>query len=496
MTLIIVGLGPGDPELLTRKAWDTLAAAGDVYLRTRHHPNVEHLPDGPTYHSFDYLYESAVDFSSVYAAIVDKLTGLSRSGEVIYAVPGDPTVAEGTVTRLYAACNAQDIQYRLVHGVSIIEPTLAAVGADAGNGLQIVDALDVATAYHPPINPDFPALITQIYSSQVASDVKLTLMNLYPEEFEVTMVHAAGTDSQRVTLLPLYDIDRVSLADLGPLYVPRYFADKNALAGFEEFSNTVAKLRDPADGCPWDLKQTHTSLKPYLLEEAYEVLDAIDEAEQSGDATHLYEELGDLLLQVVLHTQLAIDEDEFRMADVISHIDAKLKRRHPHVWGDVDVNGDVNKVLNNWEAIKKQERVDKGEQSEDEFKSLLDGVPKSLPALAQSHAYDLRAIKVGFDWNDLEGVVEKVREEIDEILEAETLEHRFEEMGDLLLSICVWARWLGMNPEDALRAANRKFYERFSHMERVAVEQGKELSALTFDEWDQLWRMAKNGKTD
>jgi tetrapyrrole methylase family protein/MazG family protein len=478
--LTIVGLGPGDPDWLTRAAWETLLLADEVYLRTRVHPTVAHLPAGPTYHDFDDLYEHAENFAAVYDAIVTRLLARLKDGrDVVYAVPGDPLVGEGTVTRLLAACQEGGPAIRVVHGVSFIEPVLAALGTDALDGLQILDATDVALATHPPINPDCPALIAQLYSRDLASDVKLTLMNQYPDEFPVHLVHAAGTKVQQVEAITLYALDRSDrIAHLTTLHIPAL--RPGAVVSFEGFQDTVARLRAP-DGCPWDRQQTHQTLRTHLMEEAYEVLAVLD----ADDPDLLCEELGDLLLQIVLHSQIAVDEGEFRMADVIGRIDAKIKHRHPHVWGDMDVGGDSNQVLVNWEKIKAEERAGGG-------KGLLDGVPKALPALAQSHAYDSRAARVGFDWPDEEGVIAKVREEFEEVRAASTPEERFWEIGDLLFVVAVWARWMGIDPEDALREANGRFYRRFAHIEKSAREQGRALTSLSFEELDALWNDAKN----
>ncbi len=483
MTIRIVGLGPGDPGQLTRRAWDVLSGASETYLRTRIHPTVEHLPEGPTYHSFDDLYESIDEFSQVYDTIVERLVEKAQVGDVVYAVPGDPMIAEGTVTRLIAVCGVKEIAFEIIHGISFIEPTLAALELDGVTGLQILDATDLSAIYHPPVNPDAPALIAQLYGQHLASDVKLTLMNQYPDEHPVKLIHAAGTDQQRVEVVPLYEIDRGDLAHLTTLYIPPFDSAPGAVTSFEGFQNTLAHLRDPEKGCPWDVKQTHESLRTNVIEEAYEVVDAID----SGEVDQMREELGDLLLLVAMQVQIAVDEGEFQMAEVIRQIDAKLKRRHPHVWGGLDVNGDVNQVFANWEEIKAQERKDKGQAE----KSLLDGIPRSMPALAQSHEYDSRAVHVGFDWPDEKGVIDKVREEFDEVLEAVSPEEKFHEIGDLLLVVAVWARWMGINPEDALRAANCRFYERFSHIERRAREQGRELQKMTLEEMDELWNEAK-----
>lgn len=490
MTLTILGLGPGDAGLLTRRAWDVLQAAPAVYLRTRRHPAVEGLPAGPTYHSFDDLYERSDSFEVVYDAIVEQVAVAAAAGDVVYAVPGDPMVAEGTVSRLLEVCEEKAIPVHVESGLSFIEPALAALGVDALPGLQIVDATDVALAYHPPIDPDYPALVAQLYSPALASDVKLTLMNQYPDEHPVTLIHAAGTADARVEPVPLYEIDRQAVDHLTSLYVPPVGpstvsvggAEVPVATGFAGFQNTIAHLRAP-DGCPWDREQTHQSLRKNLIEETYEVIDAID----AEDVEHLREELGDLLLQVVLHAQIAVEDGEFAMTDVISRIDAKLKRRHPHVWGEVDVHDSPDEVSVNWEQIKAEERADRGQEE----RSALDGIPLALPALAQAHEYDARAVRMGFDWPDESGVLDKLNEEIAEVREAVTDAEKFHEVGDLLLIVAVWARWLGISPEDALRAANRRFYDRFSYIERRAREQGRAVTDMTLDEMDALWNERK-----
>src|SRR5574341_2000897 len=481
MALFIVGLGPGDAGLLTRAAWETLSAAEKVFLRTRMHPTVAHLPAGPVYHSFDDLYEQAHDFEQVYATIVTRLLEAAERSDVVYAVPGDPMVAERTVTELLAVCQVKGIGLKIVHGVSFIEPTLAALRVDAAAGLQIVDATDVAAAHHPLINPDCPALIAQVYGQRLASDVKLTLMNQYPDQHPVTLVHSAGTPDLRVEEMPLYEIDRREVAHLTALYVPP-FDGSGAATSLEGFQQTIAQLRAP-DGCPWDREQTHQTLRPYLLEETYEVLEAID----ADQPDKLAEELGDLLLQIVLHSQIGVDEGEFTMAEIVRHIDTKIKRRHPHVWGDVDVQGNAQQVIANWQTIKAAERADRGEGE----RSLLDGIPQALPALAQAHSYDQRARRVGFDWANVDEVIEKVQEEIGEIRRAATPQEQFMEVGDLLLASAVWARWLGVNPEDALRAANRRFYDRFTYIERRVRQEGRGWADVGLQEMLDLWNEAK-----
>lgn len=478
MTLKIVGLGPGSADDLTRRAWAALESAPTVILRTAAHPCVPELPGHERFVTCDDLYEKHADFRDVYSAIVQRVLNAAGQGDVVYAVPGDPLMGEAAVVQLLEQARSQGIAIEVISGISFIEPILGQLGVDGMNGLQVLDALDLAVMHHPPINPDYPALIGQVYSRHVASDLKLTLMNQYPDDFPVVLLHGAGTAQAVTERLPLHAIDHsAKIAHLTALYLPAL----GGMSSFEQFQEVIAHLRAP-EGCPWDRKQTHLSLRPYLIEEAYEVLEAIE----SEDASALREELGDLLLQVVLHTQIAIDDGEFRMGDVLSHISRKLIRRHPHVWGQTQVDG-ADQVVTNWEALKKQEQAEKGQQRA----SLLDGVPKGMPALLQAYQYTAKAAKPGFDWDHIEDVIAKVREEFDELLHAGTDADRAEELGDLLFVVVNWARWLGVDPEHALRQTNRKFYRRFTYVEQAAAAQGRTLDSMSLAEMDALWDEAK-----
>ncbi|MBK8020331.1 MAG: nucleoside triphosphate pyrophosphohydrolase [Chloroflexi bacterium] len=491
MTLTIVGLGPGHPDDLTRRAWQALESAAVVMLRTAEHPCVPHLPAGPEYRSCDDLYEAKDDFDSVYAAIAERVLDAAAHGDIVYAVPGDPANAESTVKRIRAGADERNIPVQIVSGVSFVEPALALVGVDALDGLQLFDAITLAMMHHPPLNPDHPALLGQVYSRDLASNLKLTLMNQYPDEFPVTLIHAAGTPDAVVEPVPLYEIDRSPhIRHLTALYLPAL----GGMSSFEQFQEVIAHLRAP-EGCPWDREQTHLSLRPYLIEETYEVLDALN----AEDPQALREELGDLLLQIVLHTQIATEDGEFRMADVLHAINTKMIQRHPHVWGDtasqglesVDsaTDGASDKVVANWETLKQRERVAKGQAEKP--KSLLDGVPKSLPALLQAYQFQNKAAKVGFDWPHIDHVIAKVREELDEVLSAGDDEHLREELGDLLFVVVNWARWHKIDPENALRSTNDKFGRRFRHIEEGAAAAGRDLKSMTLAEMDAFWDDAK-----
>ncbi|MFW0858590.1 MAG: nucleoside triphosphate pyrophosphohydrolase [Dehalococcoidia bacterium] len=247
-------------------------------------------------------------------------------------------------------------------------------------------------------------------------------------------------------------------------------------ASFAEFQRLVARLCAP-DGCPWDRVQTHQSLKPYLIEEAYETLQAIEEQ----DADRLCEELGDLLLQIGLHSQIAQKAGEFDLADVLRHINEKLIRRHPHVFGD-SKDIDAQEVALNWEDLKRGER---GQES------VLDGIPTNIPALAFSQIIQQRAARVGFDWKKIEGVLEKVNEEIEELKRAETHQQKVHEFGDLIFALANAARWLDVDLEGALQQTNERFRHRFAFMEDLSRKRGISLRELSLEDLDALWEEAK-----
>ena len=250
------------------------------------------------------------------------------------------------------------------------------------------------------------------------------------------------------------------------------------LDSFDTFLAIVAKLRGP-DGCPWDKAQSHETLRRYIIEECHEAVDAIDE----GDRAHLAEELGDVLLQVGLHAQIGADEGTFTIADVLRSINAKLLRRHPHVFAEGHAS-DADEVAANWQSLKEQER---GAAAE----SVLDGAPNSLSALARSQELQRRAGKLGFEWEDIDGVLDKLREEIDEFKTARSAKEREHELGDILASMVNVARWVEVDAETAMRRANERFQKRFRHMEQAAAASGGRLSDLPLAEQEALWQQAK-----
>jgi len=481
--ITLLGLGPGNPAHLTRQAWQLLESLPEIYLRTRQHPTVASFPASLQVHSFDDLYDTLPSFDNVYAQIIEQVLQLSmRPQGVVYAVPGHPFVAEATCPEIARRASLEGIPVQVIEGLSFIEPTFTALHLDPLPHLAIIDALELASAHVPPFPPDAPALIAQIHSKAVANDIKLTLMENYPDEHPTWLVHAAGTTDELVENLPLYSIDQSeSIGLLTSLYLPPL--DKGT--SFEAFHEIIAHLRAP-NGCPWDREQTHQTLRTNLLEETYETLAALDE----DDADHMREEFGDLLLQITLHSQIASEYGEFNIAQVIKSIYDKIIRRHPHVFGNLKVEG-VEHVLQNWEKLKAAERNDDLMENGGIEKGILDGVARALPALSQAEEIQRRAARVGFDWPDVRGVVDKIDEECHELLSAQDLASQADELGDLLFSVVNLARHYEIDAESALRETNARFRERFAHIEKSAHAQGKTINDLSLDEMEGYWQEAK-----
>jgi len=337
--------------------------------------------------------------------------------------------------------------------------------------LTVLDAQTLTSRYYPPTPPDVDTLILNIAGADVAAQVRTVLLAAYPEGHEVRVV-----ENEKWVVTTLADLERGNSSFPVSLFVPSLGEGTS----FEAFAEIVAHLRAP-DGCPWDKEQTHQTLRKHLLEESYEALSAMD----AGDIDGMREEFGDLLLQIVLNATIAHQDSEFSMTGVTKHIYDKIVRRHPHVFGDLKLDS-VDGVLQNWEKLKEQERSAKKEE-----KGILDGVPAALPALNQAQEYQERAARVGFDWPEIEGVLDKVREEIEEIKTAQSPEQVRGELGDLFFVLVNLARWREVDAEAALREANVKFKRRFGHVEKHARGQGRDLSDMTLAEMDAFWNEAK-----
>lgn len=505
--ITLIGLGPGDPEAMSRGAERALrtasaamqAGAGMLFLRTETHPCVETLREwGLQFTSFDPLYETSADFDGIYASISERVIEAALlSEEIAYAVPGHPLFGERSVRLILQQAEVRQIPTRIVASGSFVEAALTAARVEIAEGCDVRDALTLTLSDQVDRNgaplparldPSRGLLLFQVYDTAAAAQAKLALMRDYPDDWEVCVVHWAGVPGhEEVTRLPLYRLDRIPVDHLTSVYIPP-LPPSLRRGSFAALVGVMARLRAP-DGCPWDREQTHATLRRYLVEETYEAIEAIDH----DDPDHLCEELGDVLLQVVFHAQLASEEGIFNIDDVTNGIVEKLVRRHPHVFGEIEVE-DSAEVLRNWERIKREEKAARGQAAQPS--SLLDGVPKSLPALLLALEISKRVVKVGFEWKSLDDVIAKLEEEWGE-LKAELAhpepdaERVQAELGDLLFTVVQIARWNKIDPEDALRAMTARFSRRFQYIEQQAAAQGRALTEMTLEEMDALWDEAK-----
>ena len=510
--ITLIGLGAGDIETLSRGAESALRQAsrqreegtGRLYLRTARHPVADVLTAwGLVWESFDALYETGPDFAAVYAAIAARiLSEAAVAGAdggllpVALAVPGNPLFAEEAVRLIIEGAERAGLPYQIVSSGSFVEAALTAAKISLGEGCDVRDALTLplADAIGPQgeilaggVDVSRGLLLYQVYDSVSASHAKLALMRWYPDDWDVTIIRQAGVSGLETVLrVPLFRLDRENADHLTSVYVPPLPPELRR-ADFAALVGLMARLRSP-NGCPWDREQTHASLRKYFIEETYEVLEAID----ADDPDLLCEELGDALLQVIFHAQLASETDDFDAGDVIGKIVAKLIRRHPHVFGETLVSGS-DEVLTNWEQIK---RAEKGGKADSWRPSALDGVPKGLPALMQALEISKRAVKVGFEWPDFPSVMAKFDEETAELkaelaVEAPDKSRIFAELGDLIFTLVQVARWQKLDPEDALRQMLARFSARFRFMESKAREQAQTLGELNLTEMDALWDAAK-----
>lgn len=478
--ITIVGLGPGDFGLITLDTWEKITNTDKLILRTAIHPTVEQLDKrNVQYTSCDEFYEQGTSFDEVYNSIADKLIAEANNGfDVVYAVPGSPLVAERTVVIIREKAKIANVKLNILPGMSFMEVLYQRLNIDPIDGLTILDACDVENL---PSEMPSAMVITQVYNQHVASDTKLTLMENYPEDYPVTFIRNLSLEDEEIREIPLYELDRQPNIDhLTSLYIGK-MPSRQTTFDLSPLEEVIKTLRSPG-GCPWDIVQTHKSLRRNLIEEVYEVIEAID----LEDKDLLCEELGDLLMQIIFHARMAEESNLFSMQDVIDGITEKLIRRHPHVFGDVNVK-DAGEVLLNWEAIKKAEKIERT--------SILDGVPKDLPALMSAQKLQSKAAKVGFDWPDIDPVWEKLEEEIHELEEAiadKKQDKIAEELGDILFTVVNIARFLKVDPELALKYTNNKFKQRFSYIEKTVKKQNKDIEKLSLLELDELWNEAKS----
>lgn len=481
--LKIMGLGPGAYEALTIGALKELKNNKNIYFRTEKHPTVDFLKDeGIKFESYDHAYEKYDSFDDVYKYIAENLiTKVKDDEDLIYAVPGHPLVAEKSVINLIELCKENNIKYEVLPAVSFVDAMMEALQVDPIEGVKIIDAFDMKNQI---LDKRIGTIITQVYNKFIASEVKLRLLEGYEDDTEIIFVRAAGVEGlESIRKIPLYELDWQEDIDyLTSIYIPKDLGNKK---DFQDLLDIIETLRNPG-GCPWDREQTHESLKSALLEECYEVIDAIENEDEDA----LIEELGDVLLQVVFHASIGKEDGYFDIMDVISGISNKMINRHPHVFGNEEANTS-EQVLVNWDEIKKEEKGIKTLTEE------MQNIAKSLPATTRAYKVQKKAKKVDFDWNDVNCAMDKVKEELNEIKEVYNCEDKSiieGEVGDLLFACINVARFLEVDGELALDKTIKKFIKRFSYIENEAIKNNKNLKDMTLEEMDKLWEEAKTSE--
>jgi len=468
----IIGLGAGDVNQLPLGMYRKLKQhEKQVFTRTIDHPVVEALQEEQiSFHAFDYIYEQHDQFQEVYENIAEKVVEAAESSPVLYTVPGHPMVAEQTVQLLL---NHPKAEVEVLGGSSYLDDLFTTLEIDPIEGFQFVDATQFD---REELLLDTHLVFCQVYNAFIASEVKLALLEILPADYKVWVVEAAGTAAEQKWQIPLEELDRgIEMSNLMSVYIPPV-PEELLLHEFRQLRAIIRTLRSPG-GCPWDRKQTHDSLRRYLLEETYELLEAIAEEDDAA----MTEELGDVLLQVLLHSQIGEEAGYFTMDDVIKSLAEKMIHRHPHVF-------DGEGPDKNWEELKAAEKTAPPSQS------VLDKAITGAPALHTAEALQKQAATIGFDWDDKEEVWEKVQEEQQEFMEAAKENNQLnmaEEFGDLLFVLTNIARHYAIDAELALLGANHKFTRRFQKMEQQILEQNKGLQDISLQEMNHLWEKAK-----
>ena len=478
-----MGLGPGGSDLVLPAARAAFEQTPVRFVRTARHPAVADLvAEGIELESFDDAYDTAADFEELYTGIVDALVAAAAEhGSVVYAVPGSPVVAERTVELLHDAARAGRVCVDVVPGLSFADAAWARLGVDPmATGARVVDgrALDLTT-----LGGSTPLLIAQCDDPLVLGDIKLALLERLPVDTLVTVVQRLGLPDEHVEELALVELDRAVVPD----HLTAVFVAGEIFSAAGELARLLAlaeRLRGPG-GCAWDAEQTHHSLTRYLLEESYEVVEAVErlpaqapEGVDPDDAAYaaLADELGDLLYQVVFHAVLAEEAGAFDMADVARGIHDKLVRRHPHVFGDVEASTS-DAVMANWEQIKKAEKG---------VESIVAGITPGLPSLLYSHKLLRKAASVGLDPGDAQVSLDRIETSVQALRDGD-VDDTEALLGEMLAAAVALARSRGVDTESALRGWAARFRQRFESMEQLAVARGLDLHELSPASVEALW---------
>jgi tetrapyrrole methylase family protein/MazG family protein len=478
MRVVVVGLGPAGADLLTRAAFGELQRIPHRLVRTAAHPAVVELAaSGITFTPLDDVYEHAPSVAEVYPRLAERVVAAAAAhGEVCYAVPGSPAVAERSVELLRTAAAEGRVELSVFEGLSFTDLAWARLGVDPIGGVRIVDGYDAPVAL---AGVEGRVLIAQCDRPAVLGEVKLALLEQLPADHEVWLLRRLGLPGEEVRRVPLAELDRAVVPDhLTSLYVD---VGRRGVAG--EVARLVAlaeRLRAPG-GCPWDAAQTHHSLTRYLLEEAYEVVEVIGDLPTGAPAgvqdlrayDRLEDELGDLLFQVVIHAVLAREAGAFTIAEVAQRTHDKLVRRHPHVFGEVRVSG-ADEVTANWEQIKRDERG---------AASMVAGLPGHLPALLAAHKLYRKAAAVGLD----PGGEAEVLRRLGAVLDRLAGDPDPDRLAELLAAAVALARARGVDAETVLHRWAARFRDRFARMEALATAAGVDLAAAGPERVAALW---------
>ncbi|MEW6173198.1 MAG: nucleoside triphosphate pyrophosphohydrolase [Bacillota bacterium] len=508
--IIVCGLGPGGREAVPVGVMEILRQTGIKFLRTGQHPVAPLLQEeGISFTTFDHYYEEESSLHAVCqriaAAVLEAARGSEEKTPVVYAVPGHPLVAEEPSRLIIEKAESEGLRVRVLPAMSFLEAIYVSLRLDPVRGMNILDGLELDPK---GVYPALPVIVIQVLNQPIASEVMLFLKDYYPDDHPVTVIRAASVPrEERRADVPLCKLDTLPWFDhltsvyLPPLVISVKQTDYFSLNGRKQESpgpegppgcfvnagrhqssvepllSIIAALRGE-NGCPWDKEQTHQTLKKYLVEETYEVLDAIER----GKPHNLCEELGDLLLQIIFHCQIATEAGDFNFADVVQAISKKMIFRHPHVFGETRVQNS-QEVAVNWERLKKVEKPDA---------VMFDGIPRSLPALLRATRVQEKAARVGFDWAKWQDAMTKIQEEAAELAAVkEAPEKVEEELGDLIFAVVNVIRLLGKDPEEVLNRATEKFVRRFGYIERKAREKGLELKDVNIIQMDEWWEEAK-----
>jgi tetrapyrrole methylase family protein/MazG family protein len=466
--ITVTGLGPGDFDRIPGAVRSLLLDPElTVVVRTIMHPAAEQLAGMREIVTCDDLYQARETFDDVYQAIADRVLDAAERGPVVYAVPGSPLVGEFAVRKLLSS----GVEIEVIPAESFVDAVLVEMGYDPfDRGLQILNGHRLPD----PLVLDKPTIVGHLDRPEILAEVAAQIARVLPEEAMITVLAGLGAGGAVRAEVPPDDVDP-GLAG----FRTSIFVDSTP-GGLVGAVRTMAILRRE---CPWDREQTHQTLVKYLVEETYELIDAVSRLDRDGPDWVGYaaveDELGDVLLSVLFHAAIARENGAFDIDDAAEVMRQKLVRRHPHVFGQIDV-ASAAEVKRNWDEIKDEER---GETRQ----SQMDGVPTGMPAMQRASKIQNRAAKVGFDWPGAAEVVPKIREELDELEAVLTDDARVEsELGDVLFSVINLARHLGLDGELALRQAIDRFETRFRHMESRGPVDG-----LSLDQLNQRWEQAK-----